>query len=141
YVIWATVTALRLSVAHLTMADNEAVFGIVVSLLVLYTCLIVAMSTAAAVVGERQQATWESLLAAPLTGAEIVLGYLLGRAGPVLCGVLVAIGAWAATEPHYSMLFEPVGGLSISPGEFFLFGIAMSVRLLTLGAVGIAISA
>src|SRR5207253_1708532 len=83
---------------------------------------------------------WDAVLVTPLSGAQLVLGYLAGRAGPVLAGVLLAIGVWIVAMPHYRALFEPIGGLSIPPGELLVFAEAMVIRLLSIGAVGIAIA-
>jgi ABC-type Na+ efflux pump permease subunit len=140
YVIWASVVLLRRVAPGLPAADNVVIFEIVVFALMLYACLVIAVSTAAAVAGERQQATWESILATPLSGAELVVGNLLARAGPTLGGVLLAILVWAVARPHYATLLEPVGGIDIPAADFPVFGGAMLLRMLTIGAAGIAVS-
>src|SRR5947209_13606814 len=56
YLVWASVAALRRYDPTVFYPwENEATFGLVVSFLVLYACLVTAVATASSVVGERQR--------------------------------------------------------------------------------------
>ena len=99
----------------------------------------VALRGAAAVAGERDKDTWLSLISAPLTPAEVLLGKWLGCVLSMRFAYGVLLGVWAVglglQVVQFGMLLLTVGLVFIYASAFSWVGIVCSLSAkTTLGA-------
>lgn len=99
----------------------------------LYLSLITIALLAPALSRERERETWDALRSTITSPHEILVGLLVGRAGPVFATYLLVSLVWVATRSTYVPLFAP-------HAPFRLGYLALAVLLAELAAIGIAVA-
>jgi hypothetical protein len=141
YVQWVLLLALRRADASLLQfASPSLLFSVFIVGLGFYACAVSVVVGATTITREREQATWDQVIATPLKSGELAQGYWLGGAGPIVLGVTVSLGGWLLLYPHYLALLEPLGSFEVTAGDLCRFGLLLGARVMALNAVGLAIS-
>jgi ABC-type transport system involved in multi-copper enzyme maturation permease subunit len=141
YIQWVLLLALgRFSPSLLQYAGPGDIFALFLLGLGFYACAVATVIGATTITREREQVTWEQVAVTPMTTAELVLGYWLARALPLVLGVLVSLSVWVLLYPHYMPLLERFGPVDLSQKELLFFGLWLMVDILSWNGLGLMFS-
>jgi len=108
------------------------VLGLIAVASGLYLVLICVHLCAAGFQRERERETWPLLALTTLTNDELLLGFAVGRMGPVVLGGALAGGTLALLRPNYAALLADLAPVTLGSGEILL----ATAWCLLLGMVG-----
>jgi ABC-type transport system involved in multi-copper enzyme maturation permease subunit len=143
YACWALLSLMhRIAPRDAQILTLHAVdfFAIIVLVLSLYTWGISTVIGATCIAREREQETWEQVLATPVTNTEMVVGYWLARALPLVLGVGTSVGIWVLLYPQYRELLKPLGAFTLSQRDIMGYGAQLLIRVVAFSAMGVTCS-
>ncbi len=109
-------------------------------LLGVYIAIISLALMATSIASERAAGTWDALAASVFSDHDLLLGFLVGRLGPVLAAFAAVGGTWVAARPHYAPLLQSVSPVTLTGAQIALLVLDLSFISLAIGAVAMAVS-
>jgi ABC-type transport system involved in multi-copper enzyme maturation permease subunit len=105
--------------------------------LVAYTVIVSLVLGVTSISRERASRAWESLLATPVTGADIVLAKFVSAVAPVVSALLVSTTVWMVTHFHYLPLLKKYTAAALTSLELVRLGLGGATAALAWCAAGL----